>query len=320
MLGAEALPSAAARWQGESPRETVVTLEKAQPLGIATGSWKDAIWPGIERCYRQAVGATPSTSGTLDVTLAFDESGEVTQVDAKGDELPEPLMRCVNNRLRGHPIPRFERPRSGKEVGFALRFATKDTAVGRVPPSGFDRDYVVTRLHARYSKDTLGEDLVFRKAEPILGGREVRRDGKLEHGATVDPSGRNNFQGRYIIRHLWDGPVDCDVPLYGRWGGPPGRGRPELTPARDLAFASRGELKLDQVARTDVPELGIVAPPRPLRRGEGQRDREERRTSSFLDDFEREHWSFVGLLLGLLATAGAAFGARRLQREEGGGS
>ena len=30
----------------------------------------------------------------------------------------------------------------------------------------------------------------------------------------------NNFQGRYAIRHPWVGPIDCENPQRGRWGGP----------------------------------------------------------------------------------------------------
>jgi hypothetical protein len=33
--------------------------------------------------------------------------------------------------------------------------------------------WVLTRLHARYTKDALGDDLVFKQASPIAGGREV---------------------------------------------------------------------------------------------------------------------------------------------------
>src|SRR5205085_4238254 len=47
-------------------------------------------------------------------------------------------------------------------------------------------DFVVTRLHARYTKEALGEDLVFREATPIAGGREERgAGGALEHGAAA---------------------------------------------------------------------------------------------------------------------------------------
>ncbi len=106
-------------------------------------------------------------------------------------------------------------------------------------PGGF----VVTRLHARYSKDALGEDLVFRAAAPIVGGREfMGANGKLEHGAVS--SGTNNFQGRYAIRHSWAGPIACKNPVRGNWGGPPNGSLPKATPATNLAFAPRGKLQL----------------------------------------------------------------------------
>ena len=81
--------------------------------------------------------------------------------------------------------------------------------------------WVVTRLHLRYDTDSIGDDLVFSEASPIVGGREnIAEDGELESGATA--ASYNNFQGRYIIRHRWDGTVSCDEPVYGRWGGPGG--------------------------------------------------------------------------------------------------
>src|SRR6185503_18306156 len=83
-------------------------------------------------------------------------------------------------------------------------------------PRGFGRDFVLTRLHARYGRDLKG-DLVFRAAPPIVGGREfVRNGGKLEEGA--QPSSINNFQGRYAIRHPWTGPIACANPRRGLWG------------------------------------------------------------------------------------------------------
>src|SRR5581483_5421072 len=59
------------------------------------------------------------------------------------------------------------------------------------PTSGF----VLTRLHVRYGKDALGDDLFFRAAPPIVGGREfVTTGGKLEQGAL--PAATNNSQAR----------------------------------------------------------------------------------------------------------------------------
>jgi len=120
---------------------------------------------------------------------------------------------------------------------------------------------VLTRLHARYGKDQAIDDLVFRKAEAIVGGREFVVDaktGKLEEGARKDAT--NNFQGRYAIRHEWDGPIACSNPRRGVWGGPPnGQAYQPVQPARDLAFARRGAIQLPQVVAQDVPELGVKA-------------------------------------------------------------
>jgi hypothetical protein len=119
--------------------------------------------------------------------------------------------------------------------------------------------YVLTRLHARYGKDALGEDLVFKEAAPIQGGRERPGppDGRLETGAR--PSDNNNFQGRYAIRHPWTGPIDCEQPKRGEWGEPPDGGGRRLKVATDLAFAPRGTLQLASIVQHDVPEVSLKA-------------------------------------------------------------
>jgi len=126
-------------------------------------------------------------------------------------------------------------------------------------------DLVLTRLHARYGK-TITDDLRFREATPIVGGREFAQNeqGGLEEGA--QPAPQNNFQGRYAIRHVWTGPIRCEHPARKIWGGPPaeiaqqpGFQYPGIKPAVGLAFAPRGEVQLAQVVRRDIPELGIVA-------------------------------------------------------------
>ena len=131
---------------------------------------------------------------------------------------------------------------------------------------GFIGGFVLTRLHARYGKDGIREDLVFKAAPPIAGGREWRGpDGKLEERAA--PYTVNNFQGRYAIRHEWTGPIACANPVRGVWGGPPAgqqiaadAGQPR--PALDLAFVPRGKAQLAQIVRQDVPEIGLVIDPK----------------------------------------------------------
>jgi hypothetical protein len=130
---------------------------------------------------------------------------------------------------------------------------------GRRPPGlGWGGGFVLTRLHARYGKDTLGDDLVFHAANPIVGGREQRGpDGKLETGAREGSI--NNFQGRYAVRHLWSGPITCAEPRRGIWGGPPRGGVSQTKVAQDLAFAPRGGVQIASIVRHDVPEIRLKA-------------------------------------------------------------
>jgi hypothetical protein len=56
------------------------------------------------------------------------------------------------------------------------------------PQPGGPQDVFVTRLHVRYDRADFPEDLVFQE--------------------TGD---RQNFQGRYVLRHPWDGAERCDA-------------------------------------------------------------------------------------------------------------
>ncbi len=112
------------------------------------------------------------------------------------------------------------------------------------------RGFVVTRLHARYDKKSLGEDLVFRAAPPIAGGREfLANNGVLEQGSV--PFASNQFQGRYAIRYPWTGPIHCANPVRGVWGG---RGRPEAV--QNAAFAPRNK-ELGGFVESPIAELSV---------------------------------------------------------------
>ncbi|HEY3819251.1 MAG TPA: DUF2330 domain-containing protein [Polyangiaceae bacterium] len=120
-------------------------------------------------------------------------------------------------------------------------------------------DFVVTRLHARYSKDALGDDLFFRAAPPIVGGREfVQTAGRLEQGARSDSA--NNFQARYVIRHPWTGPIACRHPQRGMWGGPPGGAEPSVKPATRIGFVPRGAaVTLQSFVRGALPPESFLS-------------------------------------------------------------
>jgi hypothetical protein len=148
-------------------------------------------------------------------------------------------------------------------------------AMRRRPPGRFfggGPSWVLTRLHTRYSKETLSEDLIFREAKPAMGGRANWNGTNGDEGATVAEGGVNNFQGRYIIRHYWKGPVACQNPRYDEWGGPPGNpsGRPAPTAAKGLATAPRGKVVLKAEVRSPVPLLGIPGKPPQRRKARAQ--------------------------------------------------
>ncbi|MFT3691769.1 MAG: DUF2330 domain-containing protein [Kofleriaceae bacterium] len=117
-------------------------------------------------------------------------------------------------------------------------------------------ELTLTRMHARYGKD-IKDDLVFKAAKPIVGGREfVQSGGKLESGA--QPSTMNNFQARYAIRHAWQGPIKCTAPVRNRWGGPwAGQPQSQTQPATGLAFAKRDEVKLVNALAHPDPQIDL---------------------------------------------------------------
>lgn len=134
---------------------------------------------------------------------------------------------------------------------------------------GWGGGWTLTRLHARYGKTGPSEDLVFKKAPAIVGGREAyQEDDKLETGATPSPASFDNFQGRYIMRNRWKGPVTCSNPRFGRWGGPPNESQPppsaSLSPnssGRSADVAAASELaprSLASLVKEPIVELDVM--------------------------------------------------------------
>ena len=145
----------------------------------------------------------------------------------------------------------------------------QSSIVAQQPYFGAGSPWILTRMHTRYDRATLSDDLIFRAAKPVYGGRADDDGGLGDSGAQVEENGVNNFQGRYIIRHYWEAAVSCKNPRYGIWGGPSGKHAPsQASAATDLANAPRGQVKLSRVVETPVPSLGLPGKKRALRPGE----------------------------------------------------
>ncbi len=125
--------------------------------------------------------------------------------------------------------------------------------------TGGSNKWVLTRLHGRYSPDDPGEDLVFRQAPPLAGGRgQPGRDGSFASQGSA-PAKVNNFQARYAILNPYaKRRVRCkrDPPDFGLWGPAP-RSKRKMVSAKGTALARRGRLKLSRAVREDVASLGL---------------------------------------------------------------
>lgn len=187
---------------------------------------------------------------------------------------PEPVVSWPSYKCDPCPAPVIPPPRLSDWVVLGDKNLLGDLApldLEDIPkdfrlPEGVGEKWVLTRLHTRYDQTTLSEDLIFRRAKPMAGGRAYPNGTTLDEESQVRPITENQFQGRYIIRNYWDGAVACQNPRYGVWTGPP-RGTGAQT-ARDLANAPRGKVSLSRVIRTSIPSLKLTAPIRMLRPGE----------------------------------------------------
>ncbi len=190
-------------------------------------------------CQRQWAyrGCFPAdvTSGSVTASFTIDSDGKVTGVPTfAGTVAAENVKACLTKALGQGSFPKPDPP--GKAQATATIHLGHDTSL---TPSAM----VLTRMHLRYSKEMLRDDLVFKVASPIVGGREfVTSGGVLEEGARPDTT--NNFQARYAIRHPWTGKIECQNPRRGVWGGPPTGPWSKTQTATKTAFAPRGGVQL----------------------------------------------------------------------------
>ena len=116
------------------------------------------------------------------------------------------------------------------------------------------REATLTRLHLRYTRDSLTDDLVFKAADPIAGG--------IPEVKTTSSAKENRFQGRYIVRHPFN-LNQCH--RYSSGGGAAGGSfmpvQTALTGTQGKqAAASKLTAPFSSYLKSDVPELGLLAP------------------------------------------------------------
>jgi len=198
-------------------------------------------------CHDMRFKQNVELGGRVDVKLTFAENGAVDKVDIVTNETKDKeLADCIVQGMKTSTFLGAE-PKGIATVPLTLSIASNVTPFG----------WTVTRLHARYGKDA-GQDITFKAAPAIAGGREVQMGGALEHASSPAPA--NNFQARYAIRHAWTGAIACAKPRRGIWRGPPAAvaiKSSKPTPATNLAFVDRTGVDLPNLVRTDAPEIEL---------------------------------------------------------------
>ena len=114
----------------------------------------------------------------------------------------------------------------------------------------FASEATITRLHLRYTKDSLTDDLVFKQVEPIHGG--------IPGVLKPEPAKANRFQGRYV---MWVKGSSCSGLGMSGAGGVVSTG----LAGTNAAMSKKATLDkpIDELLVTDIPELDLIAKGKP---------------------------------------------------------
>jgi hypothetical protein len=168
------------------------------------------------------------------------------------DPCPTPPLSDQDFTTLGGDVLRDEAQKNAGQTG---------APVTQAPISPYA--FTLTRLHARYTKDGLGEDLIFKQTKAIMGGRGIPDPkGKLDQSVQdAGGGGISNFQGRYVILHPWEKTLTCSNPMRGRWGGPPNGGGsgPQAASNAALTGAAPQAGDLPALLAESIPALSVTA-------------------------------------------------------------
>ncbi len=122
---------------------------------------------------------------------------------------------------------------------------------------------MLTRLHTRYSKETLSEDLIFREAKPVMGGRANWNGTNGDEGAQREsPRRRQQLPGALHHPPLLERAGRLQgARVYDQWGGPPGNpsGAVRADGGQGAGDRAAREGGAAREVRSPVPLLGIPA-------------------------------------------------------------
>lgn len=123
--------------------------------------------------------------------------------------------------------------------------------------------YMLSRLHFRYNKNSLTEDLKLAPAPHVKGGTDLPKGPKGVSDSEVTPADKSRLQTRFNYLEPNIKAINCENPVRWRWGKRPRevmRLRKTWV-AEDLTRKSRTQITPEKVILSPVPALGIKGAP-----------------------------------------------------------
>jgi hypothetical protein len=164
---------------------------------------------------------------------------------------PKPPERTDEEKKAYKALKKDERKRADD---LAKEVARRKALIER------EGNFVLTRLHFRFDKTSLTDDIEFKPAAPVAGGIEAPKgeDAVLPTTVTTGAS-KNQFQSRFVSMHGNKVAVKCEKPQPFRWGKPPRtyRGANKIWVANQLATRDRALFKPAEVVLTAYEPLGL---------------------------------------------------------------
>jgi hypothetical protein len=120
--------------------------------------------------------------------------------------------------------------------------------------------YVLSRVHHRYDKATLPNDVEVGPAGHVRGGVDVPQGEKATLPTDVKPAAESQFQIRFVSFHPSPAVPHCDKPVRYRWGKAPRTylGLRKIWVAQDTAAKNRTSHKPAALTYTPIPLLAIA--------------------------------------------------------------
>lgn len=212
-------------------------------------------WP-IEGC------GEPCPDAPLMVSELMSLGGDVfEEAIPEAERRPEPPEPTKEEEDKFKATLEGKKPKEKKEAKKA--WEEERAQIAYVQALQQRNKYILSRLHYRYNKSTLTDDLQIGATNPVEGGIDLPKGPKGEANTEVKAATDIRLQTRFNFLEPNIKAINCEKPERWRWGKRPRevmRLRKTWV-ADDLTRKSRTQIKPEQVILSPVPALGLNGTP-----------------------------------------------------------